>query len=234
MKKSIEIGSKRFSTKKEALNHFRNILNAYEFGQQLNGLDFSDVMSLLDTHPRLKDKIGIGIKEIRVGKTRYDKKAFELIRFDDTTEFFSYIKRINSPKSDFTKFAQACRQIIQEDLRIVKLEYFKNYSKHGQVKCQESGELAKYEELNVDHRQPNTFSVIVDRFIEINDIDIKSVKYRIVDGAPDELLDDELADKFRDYHRQKAILRIVKKQFNQRRAFQGRIQRQKKDLRIKK
>src|SRR5690554_7398176 len=125
-------------------------------------------MNLLETHPRVKEKIGVGIDKIRIAKVQFNTKSFELVRIDGSTEYFSYTKRINSPKSNFTKFKEACRQAIQDDLRSVKLEYFQKHSKNGKVKCQESNELVKYEELNIDHRLPNTFSVIVDRFIEIN------------------------------------------------------------------
>lgn len=38
------------------------------------------------------------------------------------------------------------------------------------MKCQETGKLLKWEQLNVDHRQPNTFSIIVDRFVELRNI----------------------------------------------------------------
>jgi hypothetical protein len=51
------------------------------------------------------------------------------------------------------------------------------------VKCQESKELEKYEELNVDHRQPNTFSVIVDRFVELNRLDIEKIENIQIDGG---------------------------------------------------
>ena len=106
----------------------------------------------------------------------------------------------------------------------------KKFSNKGQVKCQETKELTKYEELNVDHRQPNTFSVIVDRFIEIKNIDLKEVEYLQIDGGPNELADKNLEEEFKNYHREKANLRIVKKNLNLGRSFQAKIKRQKKDL----
>lgn len=230
MRKKIEIGEKEFATKKDALNHFKTILNSYEFGQTLREDDLTDILELLETHPRIKEKIGVGIENIRIAKLQYNTKAFELVRTDGSTEYFSYTKRINAPKTDFTKFREACRKAIQEDLRNVKLSYFDRYSKKGQVKCQETAELMKYEELNVDHRQPNTFSVIVDRFVELNQIDIKKVNYIQVDGGPNELADEKLKEDFRKYHKVKANLRVVAKSLNLGRSFQARVARQKKDL----
>lgn len=35
MRKAIEIGDKEFATKKDALHHFKTILNSYDFGETL-------------------------------------------------------------------------------------------------------------------------------------------------------------------------------------------------------
>ncbi|WP_372775842.1 DCL family protein [Mangrovibacterium sp.] len=234
MRKAIKIGEIEFATKKDALTHYKTILNSYDYGEELNADDLNDILRLLETHPKVKEKIGVGIEKVIIAKVQYNTKSFELVRFDGSTEFFSYTKRINAPKTNFTKFREACRQAIQDDLRNVKLDYFEKHSKKGQVKCQESNELAKYEELNVDHRQPNTFSIIVDRFVEFNRLDLEKIEYSHVDGGPNELKDDNLKQEFRKYHQDKANLRIVKKDLNLGRSFQARVNRQKKDLTIKK
>ena len=232
MKKLIKIGDKAFATKKDALNHYKTILNSYNFGETLEKQDFHDILDLLETHPKAKEKVGVGIEKVRIAKLKYNTKSFELVRFDSSTEYFSYTKRINSPKSEFTKFSEACRQAIQDDLRKVKLAYFDKFSKKGRVKCQETGELLKYEDLSVDHRQPNTFSVIVDRFIELKHINLNEIKYIQIDGEPNQLDNTELVEEFRAYHKEKANLRIVKKNFNLGRSYQARVNRQKKDLKI--
>ena len=129
MRKPINIGKREFATKKEALTHYKTILNSYDYGGYLSGNDFNDIMDLLETHPRVKEKIGKGIENVRITKVQHNTKSFELIRIDGSTEFFSYTKRINAPKTNFTKFREACRQAVQVDLRNVKLAYFERYSK---------------------------------------------------------------------------------------------------------
>lgn len=232
MRKIIKIGKLVFESKKDALNHYKSILNSYDFGDELNTNDYNNVIDLLKTHPRAKEKFGSGVAKIRIAKLRYNTKCFELVRIDGSTEYFSYTKRINSPKSRLTKFIETCRHTVQDDLRLVKLAYFEKHSRKGKVKCQETSQLLRWEELNVDHRQPNTFSVIVDRFIELNNIDVEKVEYISFKGAPDELKDEHLKHEFRRYHQEKANLRIVKKSLNLGRSFQARINRQKKDLTI--
>lgn len=232
MKHPVEIGKHKFVSKKEALLHYKTILNSYELEENLNKDDFAEMLALLDKHPRVKEKIGVGIKTIKIAKVKYNSRCFEIIRDDNSTEYFSYIRLINAPMNDFTKFNRACRELVKEDVRIVKLSYFQKFSRKGRVKCQETGELLKWEELSIDHRQPNTFSVIVDRFIELNNLNLSKIEYFQDGGDLDEIVDKELKEKFREYHKEKANLRIVKKSLNLSRTFQARIKRQNKDLRI--
>jgi hypothetical protein len=228
----MKIRDKEFKYKKDALSYFKDILNSYKPTQIVNENDFKDLVEIIEVHPDKEEKIGCGIEKIQVIEVRYKTKCFELIRTDGSTEVFSYLNCINGKLKPFTKFSKICRQIISEDLRNVKLTYFKKFSSKGDVKCQETGELCKWEELNVDHRQPNTFSVIVDRFIEVHRIDINTVQYtEIMDGVY-HFTDVELSEKFRNYHRDKANLRLVKKEKNIERSHQARINRQKKDLTI--
>jgi len=234
MREKIKIGKREFATKNNALNHYKTILNSYKVGELLNDSDFEDVLELLETHPDKKEMMGLGIIKVRIAKIQhYNTKSFELVRLDGSAVFFSYIQRINAPKTNFTKFSEACRRTIQEDIRNVKCAYFKEFSKKGKVKCQETGDLVRWEDLTVDHRQPNTFSVIVDRFIELNNLHLENIEYIEVDGDVNELADSELKEKFRQYHNEKANLRIVRKNLNLGRSFQARVSRQKKDLIVK-
>ena len=229
MKPSIIIGRKVFKYKKDALSYFKTILNSYDYGETLNSDDFYDVYELLKKHPKSKEKIGIGIYKIKVEELRNENKGFYLLRKDSTTDFFSYLKCINGRSTPITKFCRTCREIVKDDIHKVKLSFFKDNSNKGKVKCQETGDLCKWEELVVDHRSPNTFSIIVDRFIEINKINIKNVEYIDKEIYGSEFADNSLSEKFRKYHKEKAN----KKTINQHRSHQGRIRKQKKDLSIK-
>ncbi len=57
VRKKIEIGEREFATKKDALNHFKTILNSYEFGLNLNKDDLKDILDLLESHPNVKEKL---------------------------------------------------------------------------------------------------------------------------------------------------------------------------------
>ncbi len=231
MKQPIEIGNLVFKTKKEEIEFFKEILNSYEIGETLTNEDFENVYHLLKKHPDSATKIGCGIKEIIVENGGYKYNCFHIIRTDLTKEDFSYRKCINGESSDFTIFSQACKKAIEADLKNVKQDYFKQHSKNGLVKCQETGEMVNYENSHIDHRQPNTFSVIVDRFIELKEIDISKIQYDKAKYGY-RLIDKTIEQDFRNYHAEKANLRLVNGKNNLSRSYQGRINTQKKDLKI--
>ncbi|GBD90917.1 hypothetical protein BMS3Abin04_01638 [bacterium BMS3Abin04] len=232
MRELIKIGELEFKYKKDILNFYKKILNSYDFGDIVSENDFRNLNYLFEYQADSKELIGSGIDYVRIAKSKFNLNCFEIVHTDNSTELFSYVKRINPPRKSFAKFNEACRQAIQKDLINVKQKYFDKFSVKGQVKCQETKELSKWDELNVDHRQPNTFSVILDRFIELNKINIDKIEYIKIDGGPNELADNELKRKFIEYHKQKANLRIVRKDKNLGRSHQARIKRQKKDLTI--
>lgn len=234
MQTPIIIRDKIFKYKKDALLYFKSILNSYDFGEVLNEEDTADITALLLENETRKDKVDCGIKEIKIGKVQYGTKCFQIVRNNLTTENFSYVFCINGDLKPFTKFSNACRNVIHKDLQYVKQKYFDQNSVKGKVKCQETGMLSFWTELNVDHRQPNTLSIIIDRFIELQKIDLKKIEYEKDNENKTFLADKELEDKFREYHIEKANLRIVRKEKNLSRSHQGRVKGQKKDLHIEK
>ena len=204
----------------------------YQKGEELNNSDFESVFNLLKNHPESDRKIGCGIKKIVVENGGYNYNCFHLVRQDSSKEDFSYRKCITGEPNEFTLFSQACRKAVENDLKEIKQKYFRENSKNGLVKCQDTSELINFDNSHVDHRQPNTFSVIVDRFVELNRIDLLTVEYDKIENYGHRLKDKKLEKEFRDYHAEKANLRVVNKQRNLSRSYQARINRQQKDLKI--
>jgi hypothetical protein len=246
----MKIGNKEFKYKKNALEYYRNILNSYKFGQILNENDFEDILDLLDysfsfynsdnsiieenfTEEELESEENIEIKEIRIAKVQFNTKCFEIVYANQETEIFSYRILINRPKINLnTSFSIACRNVIQNDLILVIQKYFSDNSEKGFVKCQETNEMAKWEDLAVDHRQPNTFSIIVDRFKEVKNINVEEIEYYVDENNFFLFKDEKLTIEFQEYHKGKANLRVVKKECNLSRTGMARINRTSKDLKI--
>lgn len=247
MRKVIQIGEKEFKYKKDALQHYKRILNSYNFGQSLTNIDFNDVLDLLDYDLKesffddtpnedlfleLENDI-FEIIDVKVSKVQFNTKCFEVFYEDESSEYISYLMIIN--KKSFSRselFNIACRNIIQEDLKQVKQTYFDIHSVKGKVKCQETGKLSKWIDLVVDHRQPNTFSVIIDRFKELNNIEVENLRFITNEHNLTIFEDQVLLKKFRNYHKEKANLRIVRKECNASRSGLARVKSSSKDLKI--
>ncbi|HQZ25714.1 MAG TPA: hypothetical protein PLD18_10475 [Flavobacterium sp.] len=262
MRKPFKIGQKEYKFKKDAIMHYRAILNSYDFGESLNDCDFDDVIDLLDYEffnylaelestddsivedgdmeederninaKSIEDEVSID--DIKVARVQFNTKCFEIFYSDKTSLYISYLMIINNTKYTPEKlFYVACRNSIHNDIKSVKQAYFDTNSVKGQVKCQETGLLSKWTELAVDHRQPNTFSVIVDRFKEVNRIELDIIEYTSNDQNHIIFKDDNRTQKFRKYHMEKASLRVVRTECNSSRTGLARIKRTSKDLTIK-
>ncbi|KAM0862548.1 hypothetical protein ACQ4PT_045198 [Festuca glaucescens] len=72
----------------------QNMLQKYKLNEYVTELDKSDVIEALRFHPRGHEKIGAGIRDIKIGHhpSHPGTRCFILIRDDDTTDDFSYIK----------------------------------------------------------------------------------------------------------------------------------------------
>lgn len=75
-------------------------------------------------------------------------------------------------------------------------------------------------------------SVIIDRFIEAFSIDVDQVEYKYTSGKVTLFEDEELANNFRQYHKEKALLRIVSKRLNLSRSGMARLKEMKNDIKI--
>ena len=259
MRDPLIIGDKSYKYKKDALAYYQNILNSYNFGDYVSDEHLNDLIDLLNydfsfyketatqkveeaseiveaeifAGDSLNDKEEIFIEDIRIAKVQYDSKCFEIVYTDSSTCYMSYLLILSRPKSDPAKdFNRACRNAIQNDMRLVKLRYFQLNSKKGQVKCQETGELHKWVDLVVDHRQPNTFSIIVDRFKEVRQIDVTKIEYDYDEGNKLFFKDPAIILDFANYHKDKANLRIVKKGNNLSRTGMARVKQSANDLKI--
>jgi len=228
----IKVHDKTFVYKKQALIFFKQMLNSYDFGDVVTPSDKKYLIDLYLENGTRMDKISIPIDFIRVDKVQYGTKCFCFYKVDGSIDTFSYTLCINGDRKPKRKFIEAARNSIDKDLRSVKQQYFDKNSSKGRVKCQETGVSSVWEELVVDHRQPNTFSIIVDRFIEVNNIDLNILQYEKDAENKIVFTQQELANNFRAYHKKLANLRLVRKEINSGRAYQGRSTRQKKDLSI--
>lgn len=209
---AITIGSKVFESKTKALSHYKEILNSYSAGETLRERDFESVFDLIY---KGYDKTDISCYEEETGDTVKSIHVREHPEFRNTkcfviedgkgeTQLFSYILSINGSLSDTKIFSRACRHAVDDRLREFKKDIFKNRP----VRCAITNEIVEWEDCQIDHKAPLTFSVIVKSFIISNNIDISSVKY-VTDISKEKFSNTDLAERFVRFHSAMAVLRIL-------------------------
>jgi len=169
--------------------------------------------ALLARHPRAAEKIGLGVRAIRVDANSVwgGSPMLTIVRTDGTTTDFSYMKCICTPSAR-GRLQAACRRAVVEDVLAFKREYFRCHADEAnRVLCPLSGKRLGWTEVHVDHAPPWAFRRIVDAFVERHDMQPSAVA---ILGAADgqvepRLADRELADQFRCFHASVAHLRVV-------------------------
>jgi len=231
---SITIGDKNFDSKSKALAFYKDILNSYEVGEELSGEDFKNIYDLVYMNCGLdKEEIkayetdtGDYIKSVMVDYHPYFKgiKCFFLMGGIDEKQLFSYLLAINGALSDNQHFSRACRFLVHERLRGFKKQQFKNRP----VKCALTNEVVEWEECQIDHKAPLTFSVIVKSFIVANKIDTSSVEY-FYENSMERFVDKDIAEKFDAFHKEMAVLRVLSTKQNRKLSSGARIKPTQKD-----
>ncbi len=214
-----EIGDNAFSSKSTAEEFYRQILNKGSIGRDLDDGEFRVLMDLLALHPRVTEKIGVGVTRFSIGTSEYGTRAFLLHREDGSHEDFSYLKCIGGDHKPFSEFSRACRRSVEGRIHEWKASQMDGKT----VRCAVSGEVVTFREAHVDHKPPQTFSVIVKAFTIAGDIDLLAVRYRRSSIFGVELEDTGVADAFDRFHKKMAVLRIVRAAENLRTSYAARI-----------
>jgi hypothetical protein len=208
----VFIGNHEFDTKKDAKAYFTEILNRTELNSKLSGDDFNDIKELLETHPNSSEKIGVGIAELYVANTSYQGKCFHLKRIDGSSDNFGIHKCIDG-ESDKKNFNMAARQAIKDDMIQLRRDLLQ------QNNIQET----EYQNYHVHHQGAKSFSVIVNMFITMRQIQLSSINYNTIEIYGKEFQDETLKNDFRDFHNNEAMFRLITKQENLRNSHLARI-----------
>ena len=214
----IVLNGIEFKFQKDAIEHFKNMLERYRNGQTIAGDDRDMLLALLERHPQADKKIGCGVKRLYKDRTDMPTSCFWIERTDGSRTDFSYRTAISAKeKSLYQEFLEACRVAVQDDLLLAKKEYFEKWGdRDKKVKCALTRDKVAISESHLDHEKPLTFEVLVNTFIGANDIEIKPEMLLMSQDAQFQttMIDQELKDKFRRYHYKMAKLRVIKAELN--------------------
>ncbi len=208
------VGEEIFSTKIALTKRVRKILYAYEKGETISDQHFMFMLDLLSRHPHADIKIGGGVESMFVDVVKpYNNVGFFLRRQDGTITDFSFVQCVNGGLSHRAKFNKACRTAVRGDIKEFKSSEF---LLDPLLKCEVSGvTLVNDDSSHVDHYEPS-FNTIVDNFIKLNGSDAKFKDSEDMVTIV-EFRDEEFAERFRVYHEEVAVVRVISSTANLRR-----------------
>jgi hypothetical protein len=206
------IDGKQFENKTKLKTRIQEILHSYPIGQELSEDDFAFMRDVLDMHPDSDIKIGCGVVRmfVRQNAVYRRNREFWLQRLDGSETDFSFNECLK-PTTPLKKFKIACRNTIREDVIA-----FRDQNLSQDSVCPFKGQTLTVQNTHVDHVPPATFDAIVHDFIKLHSINPTEVK---LTGARDGEIGDNFADSnlseaFRQFHNEKAQLRLVSAKAN--------------------
>lgn len=229
MAKPVVIGSRSFRTQSSAREHFKALLHRYQDGQRVSDPDdHADLVALIERFDPVLDAVGEPTKgagqishfERRLNTgTGWSTSGFWVVRQDGTETDFSYIDAVNGkPKGLSQDFYSACRQAVAPDLILAKKQAFAQYGDdQGQIEYEMTGKMVTFEDAHLDHAWPY-FSHIVGGFRAARgwarDIPVGIISAPADGQTTATFLDSTVADAFRTFHHDQAVLRILSREAN--------------------
>lgn len=216
-----KINNNSFKNKGEITEFFQSILYKNK-GRKLTNEDFQNVLALLYFHPNYEKKKGTGIVEVRVeyhndfhtgGKSK--NPHFQIYRKDGTNIDFSFYTCIKHIKKDgkvseslnvLKDFKDVMRFEIRDQIISFRKKAFTN---RKYIQCPILGINCSNKTSHVDHAPPLMFDRILYNFVKENNVDYRKIKYQNINGIFAMLLDRELANRWKSYHKDNAHLRIT-------------------------
>lgn len=201
-----------FDDQKQAKNFFAEILHRAPIGEALQDQDFCAIKTLLSHHPQALEKIRTGVSAIFVGKGERGSRTFFVKRNDDSIESFSMNKCIKGDHSPLEKFYRAARREVVDIIK-AKRDTFVSANEDDQyrVLCPVSQQWVDELDCVVEHVGDKSFNVICRNFIQENHLPVKSLQYWKHPQKGEVLIDEELANMFREYYRKNAVIRLISK-----------------------
>lgn len=208
-----KIGNAEFSSKEQIGNECKAILARSKEGDILDTQTSAMLFDVLQMHPYADEKIGVGVQAFGVQKNpQYGKKEFVIYRTDGTFTEFSYLKCLR-PRTNKADFVQSLRQAVADGIIAFHRQHFRQIAT---PLCPLTGVILTPKTSHVDHIYPQTFSSLVEDFVQEYHIDPISVE--LLSGGDNNstirLKNKELEQLWVDYHWHHARLRVVSAEAN--------------------
>lgn len=207
----VHIGTLQFKTKKDAKAMVSQWLKYSYSGYVATEEELAWIVPLLQLHPRFEEKaldmVGVEVQ--------YSSPAFHfnIIKSDDTYEDISYIKCLSGcANSKRHAVLKACRDIIRPQIK----EFKEAVLGQGHVHCSVTGKRLCADTMHIDHDYSKLpFREIVAEFFKKEGVECEDVEVTSL-GVWHTFRDAELRQRWFDYHKDVAVLRVLDKEHHMR------------------
>ncbi len=232
----VKVGPLSFATKGEASEYFRAILYRYKIGQRIPDSDATKLDWLLERHSEAADKIGAGVDHFGVRNAIYGTRCFEVVRVDGTATDFSFKNCVDGKApSAQAQVLDALRAAVTPDILDKKRAWFAAHGDvGGKVACSTTGAMVSFEESHADHAPPRPFGTLAVAFLRARGI---TPSLDLVTPSSDNqyqprLADPQLEKDWVSFHHDMAVIRVVAKGENLRKAHEGRLKKRDQQLKL--
>jgi hypothetical protein len=208
----MNIGDKEFPTKSSAEAYIRQVLARWKGQPFISGDDAQFVESLLALHPRQQLIIDCGLKHIKVQEIDNGYLRFLAVRIDSSIRDFSW-RNCLSPKSQRSQVMSICRSVVDPQIIAFRNDFWRN---RKTADCPITSEPMTIRDSDVDHAPPNTFVVLVEKWLRVvrSDFELIEIEYRSGYEERSMFAERWLEGDWSEYHMQLAELRVVSRTAN--------------------
>jgi Protein of unknown function (DUF3223) len=204
-RKPLLIGQMQFKTQTEARKFIQEILNTVAWLEPLEGDTHDFVLSLLERHPRVADKVGAGASHFAVDSDNNGDRCFYVYHSDGTRDHFSYLKSLRGGDDIRSLVAGALRRAVDD-----QIWSFRDVELAKSQTCQYTGHTITKDSYHVDHHNP-TFLALYTTWLAQTGLQLNDV--RVSDGNDNELgrrmMDLAQKQSWQEFHRNHARLRLL-------------------------
>jgi hypothetical protein len=200
-----------FPTKAAAKEHYRRLLHDSPLGPVPPAYT-AELLALLERHPHAAEKIGTGVVGFAIQTAPpFGTRHFLALRADGTSVDFSYARCIDAPPRPLAYLLRVLRAEVNADIARAKRRYFDTHADaDGRVLCAESSARITSTQAVADHALPASFHMLAVDWLTALRIQPESVAYITGSNGTQTFLEDRtLAQRWIEFHRDRAHLRIV-------------------------
>ncbi|MFR0367567.1 DUF3223 domain-containing protein [Streptomyces sp. MCC20] len=208
------IGSREYPSKKAAQEAVRDVLYGYSVGSIVDKEeDHLLLLDLLDLHEEADAKIGVGVEAFAIAPPlKGPYPGFEVIRTDGTRIDFSYLACLKPPS-----YRQQVLAAMRVEAEVNATAYLTSRAEANTLVSDESGKTLDITDTHVSYYRGPSFVDLAEAFAaDAGGWDAIELTTSSNPGRG-QFADRQLAERWREYHQEHAVLALLSSQENLRR-----------------